>query len=89
MAQRLKPGGGANQNQDEKKDHQIESGVGRSRHSDFEAPQANQAKGRPKNLPHPAGHPSDPNRKPDLPTDNTVPGGNRKKGSHIGRLDHD
>ncbi|HZO88502.1 MAG TPA: hypothetical protein VFB38_09185 [Chthonomonadaceae bacterium] len=83
-------GGGHNQDVDEKKDHFPDRGR-RSEDMDFEDPQANQSKGRPKHIPHPSGHPSQagvPHSEPNPPTDNTVPGGNRRKGSNVGRLDH-
>jgi hypothetical protein len=80
MPNDVTPGGGANQNQKEKKDAQQHPN-GRSEQSDFEDPQANQAKGHRK---HPASAHAEHSRSaqpnpPAGPTNNTTSGGNRPK----------
>jgi len=84
----LKPGGGAQQDWDEKKDHRVHA-EGRSQDSDFEDPQANQAKGRRKHIPSPNPHASTPEefQRANPGADNTVSGGNRRKVSPRG-VDH-
>ncbi len=82
----IKPGGGAQQGQDEKKDHERHP-EGRSQDSDFEDLQANQSKGWRKHIPDP--NPHDPVssgelRKANPPKSNTVSGGNRPKRSPRG-----
>lgn len=83
----LQPGGGAQQGQDEKKDHERHP-TGRSKDSDFEDPQANQSKGRRKHIPHP--NPQNANQggqEQNQPGNNPVSGGNRRKVSPRG-VDH-
>ena len=89
MRRGVKPGGGAQQGQDEKKDHERHP-VGRSQDSDFEDPQANQSKGRSKHIPHPNPHPQNADQggqDQNQPVNNTVSGGNRRKVSPRG-VDH-
>jgi hypothetical protein len=81
MRRGIVPGGGANQDQKEKKDTE-QHAHGRSEHSDFTDPQANQAKGRrsePK-----TGRAGEEQLKRSAqgetgPTNNTTSGGNRPK----------
>ena len=81
MAQDVTEGKGVGQDQDEKKDH-VQHPNGRSEHSDFEDPQANQSKGRRKNPGHgPSGNHeggSD-QQNESVPVNNTTSGGNRPK----------
>lgn len=81
MTRDVKPGGGANQDQKEKKDHEQHPG-GRSERSDFEDPQANQSKGRRKGEAATASGRGQAHDKPESdtgPTNNTTSGGNRPK----------
>jgi hypothetical protein len=81
MPRSVKPGGGANQDQKEKKDTE-QHPRGRSEDSDFTDPQANQAKGR-RSQPK-TGTAGEDERKRSAqgeatPTNNTTSGGNRPK----------
>lgn len=79
------------QDRDEKKDHPRRDGRHRGQEDDdyFTDPQAEQAEG--KRTPHsqPGSNQSEQAKSSGSPKqDNTVSGGNRRKGSNQGRIDH-